>query len=394
MSKTIVTLQSVCDDLNDGLHKAPIFNPEGEYLFVNATNLQNGEIVDKGEGKRADYAEFCKYGIDLNENTILYSIDGTIGNMAWYRNEKVILGKGACYLKVKSSVFAPYIYYLLQSDYFTGYVKSMKTGSTIHHISLQTMREFTFTLPSYDEQVAIGTTLQILDEKIRNNSKICAELESMAKTIYDYWFTQFDFPNAEGKPYRSSGGKMVWNEQLKREIPEGWDVVTVDSVLDRIPNTTRIQTSDYLRNGKLPVIDQSTDFIAGFTNDETALLQSVDGFIVFGDHTRIVKYIRFPFARGADGTQVLKSNTARMPDELLYQVITRIDLSNYGYARHFKFLKDSLLMLPDEIIAQRFKELVVPMYEQQVKCYFENIELSRLRDWLLPMLMNGQATIE
>jgi restriction endonuclease S subunit len=161
--------------------------------------------VDKGEGKRADYSEYLKYAIELNENTILYSIDGTIGNIARYRGEKCILGKGACYLNVKNSVCADYIYYLLQSSYFTGYIASMSTGSTIHHISLETMRKFSFDLPPYETQKAIGGILATLDQKIHNNSLVCAELESMAKTLYDYWFVQFDFPDANGKPYKPDG---------------------------------------------------------------------------------------------------------------------------------------------------------------------------------------------
>lgn len=249
-------------------------------------------------------------------------------------------------------------------------------------------------LPEYKEQVKIGDMLYSMEQKIQINKRICTELESMAKTLYDYWFTQFDFPDENGKPYRSSGGEMVWNDQLKCKIPKGWTADVVGNLLSKVPNTTRIQTGDYLNDGDIPVVDQSTDFIAGYTNDTGAALSSPTGYIVFGDHTRIVKYVRFSFARGADGTHVLKSNTPRVPDELLYQIIKSIDLSNYGYARHFKFLKDTLAIIPDEPVAKRYAEIVIPIYDKQVQLIFENIELTRLRDWLLPMLMNGQATVE
>jgi len=195
-------------------------------------------------------------------------------------------------------------------------------------------------------------------------------------------------------PYRTSGGEMVWNEQLKREIPKGWEVSTVGKTIDKVPNTARIPSSEYLRDGLIPVIDQSSDFIAGYTNNPDSVLRSKSGYIVFGDHTRIVKYIRFPFARGADGTQVLKSNNPCIPEELFYQMIKSIDLSNYGYARHFKFLKDTLIVIPEKNISGNFAEITKPIYEKQAKLVFENIELSKLRDWLLPMLMNGQARVE
>ena len=263
MSK--LTLNDICDELSDGLHKAPIFNPNGEYLFVNANNLENGFIIDGKDGKRADESEYKKYGIELNENTILYSIDGSIGKIAKYRGEKCILGKGACYLKIKDFVDADYIYYILQSEEFMKYIKSMKTGSTIHHISLKTMREFPITLPSYYEQKKISGLLGTIDNKINNNNKINAELESMAKTIYDYWFLQFEFPNEEGKPYKSSGGKMVWNEELKREIPEGWEVGNLYDIADFI-NGLACQKFRPTDDKKLPVV-KITEMHDGITDN-------------------------------------------------------------------------------------------------------------------------------
>lgn len=122
-------------------------------------------------------------------------------------------------------------------------------------------------------------------------------------------------------------------------------------------------------------------------------MASPTGYVIFGDHTRIVKYARFPFARGADGTQILKSNTARIPDELLYQIIRSVDLSNYGYARHFKFLKDTPTAIPTDPVARKFAEITTPIYDKHSNLILENIELTNFRDWLLPMLMNGQATV-
>ena len=160
-------------------------------------------------------------------------------------------------------------------------------------------------------------------------------LEEMEKTIYDYWFVQFDFPDENGKPYKSSGGALLYNEVLKKEIPFGWTIDTLGNLLSKVPNSTKIPVTNFCDNGSIPVIDQSSNFIAGYTDDETSLLFNKTGYIVFGDHTRVVKYIRFPFARGADGTQVINSNNRCMPNELFYQVIKSIDLSNHGYARHF-----------------------------------------------------------
>ena len=219
-------------------------------------------------------------------------------------------------------------------------------------------------------------------------------LEQMANQLYEYWFIQFQFPNNDNNPYKLSGSPMVYNSLLKIEIPEGWRVKTVASLLDKVPNTLRVQNAEYKSSGNIPIVNQSASLIAGYTDNTDALLSDEHGYIVFGDHTRVVKYIRFPFARGADGTQILKSSLSCMPTELLYHTITHIDLSNQGYARHFKFLKDSLVIVPNDDIAQKFAVQVSIWHEQQKQLLFENMKLSKLRDWLLPMLMNGQATID
>lgn len=249
-------------------------------------------------------------------------------------------------------------------------------------------------LPDYEQQVKIGDLLYLIEQKIQLNKKINDNLEQMANQLYEYWFIQFQFPNNDNNPYKLSGSPMVYNSLLKIEIPEGWRVKTVASLLDKVPNTLRVQNAEYKSSGNIPIVDQSASLIAGYTDNTDALLSDEHGYIVFGDHTRVVKYIRFPFARGADGTQILKSSLSCMPTELLYHTITHIDLSNQGYARHFKFLKDSLVIVPNDDIAQKFAVQVSIWHEQQKQLLFENMKLSKLRDWLLPMLMNGQATID
>ena len=169
---TVVRLEDIATDLSDGLHKAPVFVKGGEYIFVNATNLESGHIVDKDQEKHTTYEEYLKYGIPLTERTILYSIDGTIGNIARYHGEKCVLGKGACYITVKNDVDVDYVYYQLQSPHFRSYISSMATGSTIRHISLKTMRNYCFPLPCFDTQKKISSILKSIDDRISTNSQI------------------------------------------------------------------------------------------------------------------------------------------------------------------------------------------------------------------------------
>lgn len=321
----------------------------------------------------------------------MYGEGKTRGNVSILMIETTT-NQACCNIKVNDALANyRFLYYWLKNNYEN--LRALSAGVR-KNLNADDIKNFPFPENSLSEQEKIADILSVVDDKIELNSKICFELEAMAKTLYDYWFVQFDFPDENGKPYRTSGGEMVWNELLKREIPKGWEVSTVGKTIDKITNTARIPSSEYLIDGLIPVIDQSSDFVAGYTNNPDSVLKSKSGYIVFGDHTRIVKYIRFPFARGADGTQVLKSNNPCIPEELFYQMIKSIDLSNYGYARHFKFLKDTLIVVPEKIVSGNFAEITKPIYEKQAKLVFENIELSKLRDWLLPMLMNGQARVE
>ena len=405
----ITTLAKICDALSDGLHKAPIFNPNGQYLFVNATNLENGHIVDKGEGKRADFSEFQKYGIELNDRTILYSIDGTIGNIARYRGEKVILGKGACYLKVKECVDPDFIYFLLQSEAFNGYIRKMSTGSTIHHISLETMRNFKFSLPDYDAQKRISSVLIALENKIHHNTRLITELESMVKTIYDYWFTQLDFPNKEGKPYHSSGGKMVWDNQLKREIPKGWDVGNLYAIADPI-NGLACQKHRPKENEKaLPVV-KIKEMHEGIT-EETELVsvnipakhKIFDGDILFSWSATLEVMYWFGGDAGLNQHIFKVVPINGFSKEYVYHQFSAYVINFVKMAEARKttmghitsdHLEQSRIVLPPSEIVQAFSEIVAPIHEKIGQCQKENRELIKLRNWLLPMLMNGQATVE
>lgn len=400
----ITTLAQICDALSDGLHKAPIFNPNGEYLFVNATNLENGHIVDKGEGKRADFSEFQKYGIELNDRTILYSIDGTIGNIAKYRGEKVILGKGACYLMVNESVDPDFIYFLLQSEAFNGYIRKMSTGSTIHHISLETMRNFKFSLPDYEDQKRISSVLMALENKIHHNTRLTAELESMAKIIYDYWFTQFDFPDADGKPYRSSGGAMEWNEQLKRSIPKRWHA----GQLSDIANITMGQSpagETYNENGDGKIFYQGcTDFGTRFPVPRV-YTTAPTRFAKAGD---ILMSVRAPV--GTLNVAIEDCSIGRGLAALNSKMGSQLYLwyTLAGFKQLFNVLdgngttfgsitKDTLyemkVVIPESSVVKAFEEIVQPIEQKIRAAEQESRELTKLRDWLLPMLMNGQATV-
>lgn len=338
------------------------------------------------------YREYKEKYSYPKKGDILISAAGTIGktvifdgedsyfqdsNIVWIENDE-------------SKVTNQFLYYFLQTNPFI-----TTNGSTIKRLYNDNLRDTKIpNVPSIQQQNQITDILGTLDQKIQINNQINQELEAMAKTLYDYWFVQFDFPDPNGKPYKSSGGKMVYHPDLKREIPEGWGVESVGNLLDKVTKAEKIENNSIEFVGRIPVIDQSQKYIAGFTNNQNSLIQPQNGHVIFGDHTRVVKFINFDYARGADGTQVLISNNENISNILLYHMIEDFDLSNYGYARHFKFLKEKLVIVPDKKISLQFANKADVIYKKIRNNIFENQELTQLRDWLLPMLMNGQVKVE
>ncbi len=353
-------------------------------------HLEDGKIPVFGSGGLMRYVNQSLY----DDESILLPRKGSLSNIQ-YTKKPFWTVDTLYYTEIDKKKVEPYYlyHYLKRLD-----LSNLNSGTGVPSMTFGAYYDIKIKLPDLPIQQKIASVLSALDDKIELNNRINAELEAMAKTLYDYWFVQFDFPivtsSGVEKPYKSSGGKMVYNETLKREIPEGWEVKTVGNILDKNKATNKINAKEYLNMGKIPVIDQSTNFICGFTNDESSLITTKEKpAIVFGDHTRILKLINFDFARGADGTQILFSKIENMPQFLLYYSLLKIDLSNYGYARHFKFLKEQNLLIPKKEIAKEFNDLVKSYYVKIYNNLKQNQELSALRDWLLPMLMNGQVKV-
>ena len=398
----MVSLQDISVELSDGLHAAPIFNPDGEYLFVNANNFVDGKICDIGNGKRCDKDEYEKNKIELDENTLFYSIDGTIGNVAKYYGEKCVLGKGACYIRLKPEINRDYIYYLLQSDYFRAYIKSMQTGSTIHHISLETMRNFHFLMPDRIIQDNISALLSQIDSKILLNNDICKNIESLAKEIYDYWFVQFDFPDENGRPYKSSGGKMVWSEELNREIPEGWEVKPLSDIFNITMGSSPIGESLNDSGDGIEFYQGSTDFgslypsIRMFTTKPVRLAKAQDVLLSVRAPVGAMNIAMNDCCIGR-GLAAIHHNSTLYAWNTLLNLKHFFDVYNNNGTTFGALTSDDLktqltVKIPKMILDDYIKK--VAAIEKQLRILTEeNRDLTLLRDFLLPMLMNGQIKI-
>ena len=371
----------------------------GYCVFLNTSNVRKGwfdfskvEFIDEVKDKQLRKGK-------VQNNDIILTTRGTVGNVAFVTKDmpfqNIRINSGMVIIRTATSTFDPYFLLLFfRSDLFEKQCLLHGSGSAQPQLPISALKHIL--LPDLDikYQGKIVSTIRSLDKKIELNNQINAELEAMAKTLYDYWFVQFDFPDADGKPYKSSGGKMVYNKVLKREIPEGWNNGIIQELIDKVPSSNRVPAKEFKDTGEYPIIDQSQDFICGYTDDKSTVIKPETAHVIFGDHTRVVKLVNFNYARGADGTQVLIAKSDKVPSYLLYQIVSDIDLSNYGYARHYKFLKDTKCVIPNRLVAQRFQEKVKPFHEKIKDNIFQNQQLENLRDWLLPMLMNGQVTVK
>lgn len=178
-----VRLGNLVSVLGDGIHGTPEYDVDGEYYFVNGNNLANGRIVFKGATKKVSYAEYVKYAKELNSKTILVSINGTIGNVAFYDGEKVVLGKSACYFNLLNYLEKRYLYRTLKTDYFIKYAVSNATGSTIKNVSLKVMKEWIVPLPPLGEQMRIVARLEEILPLVDAYEKAYNELQELNKTF-------------------------------------------------------------------------------------------------------------------------------------------------------------------------------------------------------------------
>lgn len=295
-----------------------------------------------------------------------------------------------------SERFMHYIFtYIRQS------IQNSVSGSIQDNINIEYLKSLDFKIPEKPYQDKIVSILSGLDEKIELNLKICSELEAMAKTLYDYWFVQFDFPDENGKPYRTSGGEMVWNEQLKREIPKGWEVTNIGKITANF-DSRRIPLSQNERNsmkGDIPYYGATgvMDYVDRFIFDGQYVLIAEDGSVMDSDGYPIVQMI-WGKAWVNNHAHVLEGHNG-YSNELLYFVLKDIPVIKIMTGSIQKKINQDNLnnykipQIPHKI-ANRFTSILKPIFSKLRAVEIENSELTKLRDWLLPMLMNGQARVE
>ena len=296
-----------------------------------------------------------------------------------------------------------FLYAVLLQDSFFDYVMQGAKGSKMPRGDKEQILRYEMPILSCSEE-SIGTFFLNLDQKIRLNEQINQNLEAMAKQLYDYWFVQFDFPNEEGKPYKSSGGKMVWNEKLKREIPEGWN----NGMLIDIANITMGQSPDgssYNEVGEGMLFYQgSTDFGMRFPS----VRQYTTAPSRYAKRGDILMSVRAPvgsinianndccIGRGLSAINSKLGSTTH-----LYYILNDLRIAfeqrNAAGTTFGSITKEDLyslpIIIPSHEVIRAFDKICSPMFDRQMMLGEEIDNLTKQRDELLPLLMNGQVSV-
>jgi type I restriction enzyme, S subunit len=348
----------------------------------------------------------------LRKGDVIISARGTVGALAQ-------IGTPLCFnqscfgLRGKRGVVDnDFLYYSLK-NYVKNIVKRSQ-GSVFDTINLKSFDLMQIDIPeSITQQKKIAKILSDLDSKIELNNKINEELESMAKLIYDYWFVQFDFPDENGKPYKSSGGKMVYNEELKKEIPIGFEVKTISSFV-KLASGYSFKSQDYLEKGSQKIITiknvqdgyldlTKTNFIDKIPDGIPTYCVLEIGDILISLTGNVGRMCRVYQDNCLLNQRVGKFSGDKNYFNYVYLFLSRreerVNLEKISSGSAQKNLSPVNAMkrkmaIPSHPLLSIFNEYVTPIFYKQLANNIENQKLLELRDWLLPMLMNGQVTIK
>lgn len=349
------------------------------------------------------------------EGDLIFTAAGTIGQVgileAPLNYSKYVISNKQLRARVDTSkIDILYAYYWFSGRWMQEYFIRNNKGSTVPLITLSELKDAPISYPEdMDEQKKIVSVIESLSNRISINRQICSELEAMAKTLYDYWFVQFDFPDENGKPYRTAGGEMVWNEQLKREIPKGWEVGNLYSIADFINGLACQKFRPKDGEKAIPVI-KIKEMHDGITAETEQVSENIpskhkisDGDILFS-WSATLEVMYWYGGSGGLNQHIFKVNPkSYFPKEYVYEQLSSYIVNFVKMAEARKttmghittdHLEQSKIPLPPESLIKQFKEKVYSIHLKIRQTKQENRELTKLRDWLLPMLMNGQARVE
>ncbi|MFH6975301.1 restriction endonuclease subunit S [Neisseria sp. 23W00296] len=312
-------------------------------------------------------------------------------------------------LRAKNETNPEFLYYFaISPDFRKRAIECMEGTSGRQRVNENALKTLELPIPEPQTQQSIAAVLSALDKKIALNKQINARLEEMAKTLYDYWFVQFDFPDAEGKPYKSSGGDMVFDETLKREIPKGWEVKSLWKVAKYF-NGLALQKyrpenefDDFLPVIKIREMNEGVSLNTERAKTNIPKEAIIDEGDILFSWSATLEIKIWSQGKGALNQHIFKVTSSEYPKYFFY-----FELLNY--LKHFKMiadlrkttmghitqdhLKQAYICIPSQLLLEKMERIVTPIFQKMLITQKQNHQLTQLRDFLLPMLMNGQVSV-
>ena len=378
-----VVLDDVSSKIGDGLHGTPTYDDKGLYSFINGNNLLNGRIVIKPETKRITEEEYLKIVKPLDDSTILISINGTIGNVAKYRDELCALGKSACYINLDTNlVDRDFFYYECLSDNFQSHLENVATGTTIPNVPLKGIRAYKFNLPSLPEQKAIASVLSSLDDKIDLLHRQNKTLEAMAETLFRQWFIE--------------------------EAKEDWEEKPLSSIATFTNGLACQKYPPQPNEPKLPVL-KIKDLTSGISDSSDWATANVDpkyivnhGDVIFAWSASLM--VKIWFGETCVLNQHLFNVTSdEYPKWFFYQwckyhleefiSISQSHATTMGHIKR-KDLDEAIVKVPSQSELQEMTSSFEPLMDKLITNLKQIQTLENLRDTLLPKLMSGEVRVQ
>ena len=387
-------------------------------LTLGNFNMNGGGFKENTSKTNLYYTGTVKDEFILNKGDIITPLTeqslGLLGTTARIpESGKYIQSQDVALVKCKEGLLDPnFCYYLISSSVVRQQLSAGAQQTKIRHTSPDKIKDCTAWVPELEVQKRIGRILYDIDEKIALNRQINDNLEAMAKQLYDYWFVQFDFPNEEGKPYKSSGGAMVWNERLKREIPIDWTCCSIKEMCDINKKTinkdehkqieyldTGSITQGHISNTEIYSVDMAPSRAQRKVEDLSILYSSVRPRLL---HYGILSTPKENFIVST-GFVTLDAKCKKMALMVYYFLTSNTitehlaSIADTAVSSYPSISPDDIayldIVIPSNDIIQKYNDIVEPMFRKMSTLRKEIDSLTKQRDELLPLLMNGQASV-
>lgn len=410
------TLVTLCKVITDGSHFSPkeYISKNGK-MIATVKNMGNYRVnIDSCKKiSDEDYETLVKNGCKPEKGDVLFSKDGTIGLTFVYDDEiELVLLSSIAILKANDRINPYFLKYYLQDKKTQDLIKLGHTsGSALPRIVLKDLKLLEVTVPPINEQELIVKLLLAIDNKIELNQKMNQTLEKIGQAFFKHWFIDFEFPDEDDKPYKSSGGEMVDSEL--GEIPKGWNLSKIGNELKTVLGGTPSRKNElYWLNGTIPWINsgevnnfriiEPTELITekGLKKSATKMLPK--GTVVLaitGATLGQISRVEIDTCANQSVVGIIESN--KIPSEFIYFWIDHIihDLLSWqtgGAQQHINKnnIDESSILVPDSEIMSTYKKLMIPIFKQITINCFENVNISKIRDSLLPKLMSGKIRIK